>query len=719
MMLNKSLIVISITILSCSLYPFDSTTTRQAFLSMQEVMVRSATVPKYVLTSIYAHKYLSAAALVAGGILLFPTTRRAITGLWRNWFRPNEQVARLEDHAQRAQKLKRRQHTNDAGEVKSRKARLHRAEAQWKPTQVHTFVQTHETIGIVDSQGQTLLHRAAERGQLETVQAQIADGAHVNARDKSQQTPLHKAAMRGHVNVIEVLAKAGGDFNLCDANGKSPLHYTAEFGHCDAAKALIYIGADLNQRDNNGKTPLHCAVENDIEKEVVRLLFQSGVNVLERDNHDDDAFMYSLKLNTVDIARFIMQAAHINIDGIRCNWHYLEFTVYDGLEQVVRNLIALGVDVNQQFIHRQTALHIASKRGHNVIAAMLLQAHANVNVVNSNGETPLHEAAASGSGEIVRLLIDAGAQVNAQEERQKTPLHLAAQCGRDEAVKTLIDENANVSAIDVDGVTPLHRAAAGGHATVVRRLVNAGAQINAQDQLGCTPLDLATINNHRETAATLIQLGAIIGILEPNKARHNESNQPFRDRARVNAGAGCRKTPLHLAVQSGKDDDVDELIEEGANVGVIDENGQTPLHMAAIVGNEEVVRDLIDAGALINAQDHLGCTPLDLATINHNVPIAATLTHLGGEKVLLEGVMRRNHGGNQPLPGTVSTNPSVNNGDKIDAADASPRGPENAESNSGQNTQPKEQARQKVVQSRVIMGERGTRQLHVTRVMKS
>lgn len=65
-------------------------------------------------------------------------------------------------------------------------------------------------VSKVDKCGLTLLHRAAERGQSQTVAALLAAGAPVDARTLgAAKTPLMLAAASGHAAVVQQLLAAG------------------------------------------------------------------------------------------------------------------------------------------------------------------------------------------------------------------------------------------------------------------------------------------------------------------------------------------------------------------------------------------------------------------------------------------------------------------------------------------------------------------------------
>ncbi len=68
----------------------------------------------------------------------------------------------------------------------------------------------------------------------------------------------------------------------------------------------------------------------------------------------------------------------------------------------------------------------------------------------------------------------------------------------------------------------------------------------------------------------------------------------------VNAVNAEGQTPLHLAVQAGKESLVRQLLKLGANVNAVDKEGNTPLHLAIAAHSEELMLLLIEHGADIS-----------------------------------------------------------------------------------------------------------------------
>lgn len=82
----------------------------------------------------------------------------------------------------------------------------------------------------------------------------LRDGADPNTRYQSS-TVLHLAAQKGDVAVAAMLIEAGADIHAEDEFGWTALQQAAAFGHADVARLLISVGSDVRHRSSAGRTP--------------------------------------------------------------------------------------------------------------------------------------------------------------------------------------------------------------------------------------------------------------------------------------------------------------------------------------------------------------------------------------------------------------------------------------------------------------------------------
>ncbi|KAL2091905.1 hypothetical protein ACEWY4_011703 [Coilia grayii] len=101
----------------------------------------------------------------------------------------------------------------------------------------------------------------------------------------------------------------------------------------------------------------------------------------------------------------------------------------------------------------------------------LLQKGTNPDVRDNSGYTALHYASRAGHESVCELLLSHGACANPQTRGGATPLHRAAYCGHEAVVRLLLKARANPQACDDDGATPLHKAAVQGHVEVCQLLL--------------------------------------------------------------------------------------------------------------------------------------------------------------------------------------------------------------------------------------------------------
>ncbi|KAK2911727.1 hypothetical protein Q8A67_003860 [Cirrhinus molitorella] len=112
----------------------------------------------------------------------------------------------------------------------------------------------------VNAAGETLLHRACKRNQVETLLRVLSvPGTDVNIKDHAGWTPLHEACNHGSTECVQALLQHCSNLQLASqVEGVSPLHDALQNRHMHIAKMLLQRGGTplLHLRDNEGHTPL-------------------------------------------------------------------------------------------------------------------------------------------------------------------------------------------------------------------------------------------------------------------------------------------------------------------------------------------------------------------------------------------------------------------------------------------------------------------------------
>lgn len=101
-------------------------------------------------------------------------------------------------------------------------------------------------------------------------------------------------------------------------------------------------------------------------------------------------------------------------------------------------------------------------------------------------------------------------------------------------------------------------------------------------------------------------LGALLsGFLLLSGCGFEKDSRPIHvEKESAKVGKGLNEQLL-AAAGRGNVDDINRLLEEGANINVQDTNGRTPVMIATYNNDAAAVKALIDAGADINMRDHM------------------------------------------------------------------------------------------------------------------
>jgi ankyrin repeat protein len=307
----------------------------------------------------------------------------------------------------------------------------------------------------------TLLHLAILNNQDDVVRILIEMGADINIRSSKKFTALHFAARVDNVDIITLLLDKGMSVNVTNKWGQTPLHSAARSGSLRATKVLFRRGAAIDKTDRDGSTSLIYAARN-LKMEVVRFLVENGADVNVSSRYEGSALYQATDKGQLELMQYLLDNG-ADVNGSTDRWDRRPLYVATENQNLltVKWLIERGADVNitTRPYHRQfqSPLHVAAQYGNLEIIDCLINAEANVNVLDCDGVTPLLCAVARDKTEAVINLIENGAYINICEGRFKgrSPLHVAAQYGNQQIIDCLIKAGANVKVLDSDGATHL------------------------------------------------------------------------------------------------------------------------------------------------------------------------------------------------------------------------------------------------------------------------
>ncbi|CAE7239083.1 Ank2, partial [Symbiodinium microadriaticum] len=112
---------------------------------------------------------------------------------------------------------------------------------------------------------------------LETVKLLLAAKAEVDAKDENCRTALHRAAQAGNGEPLQALLAAGASVCSADECRWTPMHYASQEGHLQIAKLLLDAKADAEPKNPTCLTPLAIATEGNQVK-MVEFLLKHGAD---------------------------------------------------------------------------------------------------------------------------------------------------------------------------------------------------------------------------------------------------------------------------------------------------------------------------------------------------------------------------------------------------------------------------------------------------------
>ncbi|WP_433896576.1 ankyrin repeat domain-containing protein [Sphingobacterium mizutaii] len=169
------------------------------------------------------------------------------------------------------------------------------------------------------------------------------------------------------------------------------------------------------------------------------LLSQNPDLVKENTSHDISALLLACYYQKSQIVQVILK-------------YIKSITIHEacaaGLTEQVQFMVDQKPDViNELSSHGFYPLGIASHFGKEDIVRILLRNGANPNSSSQNGYQvfPIHSALSNGQNNIAKMLIEAGAEVNVLQSSKISPLHLAAQQGNIDMIIVLLEHGANIA----------------------------------------------------------------------------------------------------------------------------------------------------------------------------------------------------------------------------------------------------------------------------------
>jgi len=434
--------------------------------------------------------------------------------------------------------------------------------------------------------------------------------ASARSREAEQAARVQASDPERWRQIRELLLKNGADYDVFAATARG-----------DTTQAAQLLAADKNvaqSRDRDGGTPLHWAVLND-QLPLTSFWLQAGASPAATNFAGQTPLHIAATKGLVEHVKVLL-AANAPL-GIRDTngWTPLDTAIHAQQSDCIHLLMAKAPAAEHPERGLATTLHKAAAAGDVAALAVLTETETNLEARNELGLTPLHVAGQAGQLGAAAFLIDQGADVNARDPDGNTVLHqiLLSRThwvkGRPSDTWVVERRKKNPSQEKFWRVynTPSGYTSPRELAASVAFFLACGADTAATNHAGQTILQLVTADS---TMLWDYDRDAILPLLQQSGNGLNERDADGN-------------TALHRASMAYNDNSCEKvpaLIASGADINATNFQGRTPLHVAVEKigmwpsnpgGPSNAILTLIAAKANVNAQDNEGMTPLHVLAL--------------------------------------------------------------------------------------------------------
>ena len=509
------------------------------------------------------------------------------------------------------------------------------------------------SINERDENGSSALHVALTSKHLEMAEWIIEHGGKVSKANKLGQTPLHIAAANDWTSMAFKLLEAGASVEACDHEGNSPLSVASQRGNSELCCELVRYGAKVDTTISFF-TCLSNAVKAGDAHLLARLIM-IGASINEQDDNGSSALHAALNSKHPELAHWIMEHGGKASMADKLGKTPLHIAATHDYTSMATKLLEAGANAQARDNDRNSPLSIASKRGNGDLCCELVRFGAKVDDTISFF-TCLSNAIKVGDAHLLGQLVTIGASINERGENGSCPLHVALNSKHLELSEWIIEHGGNVSVADKLGQTPLHIAARNDWTSIATKLLKIGASAEVRDNEGSSPLSVASTKGIGELCCELVRYGGKVDdtcsffACLSNAVESGDVSLLARlvaIGASVNERDENDSSALHIALNFGRNEIAEWIIQHGGHVTVANASGMTPLHIAAQTYRNSLrtrlylVRLLLEKGADPTAVTSRSETALDLAKQrgDYNVVTVLEKAELAHELVKAGGVV--------------------------------------------------------------------------------
>ena len=234
--------------------------------------------------------------------------------------------------------------------------------------------------------------------------------------------------------------------------------------------------------------------------------------------------------------------------------------------------LKFGANINHQTNEQKSTLHFVAS-GSSIVNLLSKR------MAVKSGLTPLMRAWLENNRlDNIKTLLALGANIKRLDNEGKSAFHFAARDSSPEIIEYLFSKRMSVNMTDFSGLTPLMCACLeGGCLNNIKTLFKHGANIKQLDNSGKSALHFAARDSSPEIIEYLLSLGTTVNMTD------NKGQVPL----------------MFACMEGGRLDNIKKLLQNDADINLVDNDGKSVLHFAANGSSTEIIKYLISQGMTI------------------------------------------------------------------------------------------------------------------------
>ncbi|CAF0740586.1 unnamed protein product [Adineta steineri] len=480
----------------------------------------------------------------------------------------------------------------------------------------------------------------------------------VNELDDHGELALELALKTKQDSMAENLVQHKADINHIDAENRTLLHLAIKRGDEHSATFLIKHSCKLDHQTNVAReTPLHllsglnpAELLSDVMVgmcRVAQLMLEYGADTQKKDTQGNNCLHRAILADNIHVFRELLKAPKLSLDDRNKDDHVPLWLALQQAEQMHSDfnqesfaslLVARGASVNAidpSSTANESLLHKCARHHYQQAGLYLIKKGANINHVNNQGETALHLTSQFGLEQFTNALLENKANPNIQTRKSSA-----------------FNNNNNEQNSIVGLQTSIHRAVYASQEHILAIFIQFRDKIsdeilkpnfNIQDENGQSGFSLTLWMNMLTISKQLLQIRhAQLDIKDSEQTpllaqAISKQNMPaalFLLEQGVDVNEKTHGlTPIQLAVKHHLPAVVEALCRNGANINVMDENGNSVLWNALDSGQEDIAAILVkfscDSTQWSDGPDNCRQTLLHRAIDENNESVACFLIKSG------------------------------------------------------------------------------------------